>query len=121
LRTRHDGPTVDRHQAGPVLGLGRAVRPEPTATASRRAGRVSQGPAATAIAAAVRGRSGTGDRKTTKLVGRHGIRANGGGGEKLQRRRSRAGSAADANARVSDEKPQSVGRNGTDTEQRSRK
>jgi len=98
LRARHDSPTVDRHKVGPVLGLGRAVRPEPTAEASRRAGRVSQGPATTAIAAAVRGRRSTGDRKTAKLVGRYGIRANGRGGEKLQRRRNRAGSAADADS-----------------------
>jgi len=86
VRTRHDGATVDRHQAGPVLGPGRAVRPKPTAAAARRAGRVSQGSAATAataIAAAVRWTRGTGGGKTPKLVGRHGIRANGRGGQKL--------------------------------------
>jgi len=75
VRTRHDGPTADRHQAGPVLGPGRAVRPEPATATARRAGRVPQGSAATtnatATAAAVRGWTRGG--QTAKFVGRHGL------------------------------------------------
>jgi len=52
VRTRYDGPTINRHQAGPLLGPRRAVRPEPATKAARRASRVPQGSAATANATA---------------------------------------------------------------------